>query len=361
MNFAIRVDASNSIGTGHVVRCLALAIKLKAYKVNIVFICKLLKGNLIKTIHERGFPVFELDEKTNGPDFYWEQDALQCINIFQNAKIDCLIVDHYSLDFRWEKLIKSISRNIVVIDDLADRKHTCDMLVDQNWFGEKTETRYISLLPAICKYYLGPKYALLGPDYEKPEINQNIRDGAIKSILVFLGGSDPDNQTSKVLNALSHPSFSHIHVDVVLGINHKFVANINSLALIRKRTKIFQNIPSLAPLMNTADLMISGGGVITWEKMCIGLPSIVISIANNQIEMNKSLMEAGYINYIGHYLDVTEENIILKLQQLLSKKELLKKQSKIGKRLVDGLGINRISRNILDLVKNNVPTVDNRI
>lgn len=367
MQIAFRTDASLLIGSGHVMRCLTLADALRARGAQCHFISRAHPGHLLELIRQRGHTVTALQvgqfslktEHDSAPQLAhaswlgcdWQTDAHETLAILAELQSDWLVVDHYALDQRWELALRPYYKKLMIIDDLADRPHRCDLLLDQNWFDDKTTTRYTHLVPPNCQCFLGPEYAILRPEYAQLRATLPPRDGTVRRVLVFLGGSDPSNQTAKVLNALSQPGLSHLQVDVVLGQNNPNAHGIASQAAARTGTTLHKGLPTLAPLMASADLMISAGGSTTWERMCLGLPAIVISIADNQTSTNLALMNAGYIEFLGEMDKVTVNTITESVQCCLVNPDALKAQSRLGQQLVAGDGAATISQQLLSLVE----------
>ena len=375
MKIAFRTDASLQMGSGHVMRCLTLADALKAQGAQCHFISRAHPGNLHGTIEQRGYKVNSLVArvqqaqaaiKTIAPTAHatqphqrpepahsawlgstWQADVTDTATVLASLQPDWLVVDHYALDERWEVALQPHYKKIMVIDDLADRAHLCNVLLDQNWFGDITPTRYRNLVPPHCKCYLGPEYALLKPEYAQLRATMPPRDGTVRRVLLFLGGSDPSNQTAKVLAALMQPSFAHLQVDLVLGQNHPDAEGIAAQAATRPGTSLYQGLPTLAPLMVRADLMISAGGSTTWERMCLGLPAIVISVAANQTPTNLALMNAGYIYFLGNMNDVSASIIAEAMTRCLENPAVLKAQSCLCQNLVTGDGVQIICQQLL--------------
>jgi spore coat polysaccharide biosynthesis predicted glycosyltransferase SpsG/RimJ/RimL family protein N-acetyltransferase len=229
----------------------------------------------------------------------------------------------------------------MVIDDLASRRHDCDVLLDQNFSAEGNE-RYKDLVPGSCKLLTGPRYALLRPEYADYRKCLRARDGRVTRVLVFMGGSDPDNLTGMALKALSAPEIEHLNVDVVVGPSNPHANEIASLAKLAPNTTVHCPRPHLADLMASADLAIGAGGATTWERMCLGLPAVVISIANNQRPACGELQEAGLVRYIGHASDVCAELLTAALLELKDKTEKVRVMSESGMAAVDGMGTNRL-------------------
>jgi UDP-2,4-diacetamido-2,4,6-trideoxy-beta-L-altropyranose hydrolase len=349
-----RADASLDMGTGHVMRCLTLADALREKGAICHFICREHKGNFIANIRSKGFAthILPVSQEAHISDInclahsHWLgssqiEDAQQCSVILKELNVKWVIVDHYALDENWECNLETYCKKLMVIDDLADRKHCCDLLLDQNWFGSSTGNRYEALTQEDTTLLLGPKYALLKPEYEHLRKKMPLRDGIIRRVLVFLGGSDPSNETEKVLEALL--DFDFLYVDVVVGANHPDPVGIAEIVEAQNLTSFYMNIPHLADLMACADLMIGAGGSTTWERMCLGLPSIVISVADNQTPTNITLMDEGYINFIGEMADVSSNNIKKSISDALDSQSKLQRQSILMKQFVDGAGVKHVS------------------
>ncbi len=356
---AIRVDASFEMGTGHVMRCLTLSDTMRARGVRCQFISRAHSGNLIELMRQRGYEVtvlpvepekYQLAEVAEDPlpvhanwlGCRWERDAEQTLDAVRAIEPDLLVVDHYAIDIRWENVLRPHVGRMMIVDDLADRSHGCDFLLDQNWFGEDMSHRYQGLIPDHCVTMLGPQYALLKPDYAIVRALMPPRDGAIGRVLVFIGGSDPTNETGKVIDALAKSELAHLFVDVVIGVNHLDLRGINHKAAARPATRVHSGLPSLAGWMARADLMISGGGSTSWERMCLGLPAIVISIAANQTATNTAMQAAGYIDFLGESAQVSAEMIVDAIGRCLQEPERLRQMSRRCQDLVPGTGAERV-------------------
>ncbi len=355
MNIVFRADASRIMGTGHVVRCLTLAEALRARGASCLFVSRNHPGNMLSHIQANGFEVLSLPESpgavvlpvvaqpvpahANWLGVDWETDAGQTLDAISGMAVDWLVVDHYAIDARWERRLRPASKRLVVIDDLADRSHECDLLLDQNWFGEQTQDRYRSLVPASCRCMLGPGYALLRPEYAKLRVLMPPRDGIVRRVLVFMGGSDPHNQTGDVLDALMQLGLDQLVVDVVIGVNHPDPQDIARKVAARPASNLFSGLPSLAGLMARADLMIGGGGSTTWERMCLGLPAVVISIADNQTPTNFALTKAGYIDFLGKGDQVTVDMIAAAVRAKLADVGRMQLMSRLSQELVQGAGL----------------------
>ncbi len=319
-------------------RCLTLADALRSEKTAIHFISRKEPGDAIGIIQARGYAVYTLPPHAQAVEVSPEEDAKECLPLLDHLKPDWLIVDHYRLDKTWQQPLRRQCRQLMVIDDLANRVHDCDLLLDQNWFAADTDCRYANLVPSHCTQLLGPGYAMLQPEFSALRKLLPERDGDIRRILISMGGSDPTNETVKILQALMAPHLRHLAVDVVCGQNHPDMASVESAALERGATRVYSQLPSLAGLMLRADFMIGAGGATTWERFCLGLPALVISTADNQYRPSLRLAEAGYIYFAGQDNEVTAKSLQRQITQIIHNTESCRLQSRAGQRLVSGAG-----------------------
>lgn len=354
----IRCDASQTIGSGHVMRCRTLARVLQSRGAVVTFLCRRQVGDLIALL-EQEFPVLSLPELPLldfeglvGRDLYraWlgcsqEQDATDCLYALASVSqvgADWIVVDHYGLDATWERLLleghsAKSSPKLLVIDDLADRHHQADLLLDQNFFGDATDHRYQGLLNSQCRQLLGTHYALLGPEYAQlhPLVPER---SAVQRVLVFFGGVDSENLTGRTLEALMDPSLAHLAVDVVVGRQSLHRQAVADLVAQRQCTTLHGPLPSLAGLIARADLAIGAGGATTWERACLKLPSLVVATADNQIPFAEALHKAGHLQLLGDATTVSVDQIRSALLDFFANPFL----HAAGGDLTDGWGASRL-------------------
>ena len=368
MKVFFRTDASLEIGTGHVMRCLTLAEALRDQGAICCFVCRNLTGNLIELIRIHGFEVVilpELDfsqanliqkritnEKVlNHADWLgsdWQADAKQTKSALLGTVADWLIVDHYSLDVRWETVLKSHTKKIMVIDDLADRSHDCDLLLDQN-LG-RTLQDYMDLAPPNCKFLIGPRYALLRPEFSKMrEYSLDRRvSPQLKNLLITMGGVDKDNATGQVLSALGGCFLpADCQITVVMGLHSPWLTHVRKQAgLMPWRTEVMVNIRNMAMIMADSDLAIGAAGSTSWERCCLGLPTLLLILADNQIEGAKALDNFGSCLLLGHTRDIAIHFSRI-LQSVRHKDKLLNMQNAC-KDVTDGNGTSYVIRHIVE-------------
>lgn len=349
-------------------RCRSLARALKVRDVNSIFLCRDLDGNLIDQISKE-FRVLSLKKyKTNETqsDLFdysrWlgcaqEVDVKETISKLNANKIQNIIgivIDHYSIDFRWEEIFKKNFFNnnseddlkLIVIDDLFNRKHYCDILIDQTFTSYIPIDNYSNLVKSSCLKLLGPSYCILDETYKKSKEIYPIRKN-IKRILVYFGASDLENNSLKIAKLVTNKKYSSYNFDFVISKKHNTFNEIESIIKNHKRIKIHGTLESLAPLIGNSDLSIGAGGTTTWERLILGLPSLVIPVAKNQIYLINSLKNIGL-------LKVKEKDNELSIWLFKSINEIkynLEKISIESKVLLDGFGNERICNAILKTSK----------
>lgn len=364
MYVVFRVDASLEIGSGHVMRCLTLADALRQRGATCVFVSRSHPGHLNAVIHQRGFDVLALPVDSNsgspavasphsapihadwlGSD--WLTDAAQTLEAIGGVTADWLVVDHYALDRRWEQRLRERCRRIMVIDDLADRVHDCDLLLDQN-LGRNARD-YDGLVPEHCARLIGPRYALLRPEFAA------LRDGslqrrqqpALRRLLITMGGVDQANATGAVLNALAQSSLpSDCFITVVMGAQSPWVEEVRRMAgALPWKTEVLVNVANMAELMAGADLAIGAAGSTAWERCCLGLPSVVVVLAENQRAIAAALRAACAAVVVTDppYGPQVREA----LAQLLHDPRRFAAMSRTAADLVDGGGAARVTDQLL--------------
>lgn len=351
MNIAFRVDASSEIGTGHFMRCLTLADALKQRGVNTRFVSRHMPEHLRDMLNAKGHEFWPLNgipsEETPDDSSYahWlgvsqAQDATDTGHALSDQTWDWLVVDHYALDVRWETALRNTAKKILVIDDIADRQHNCDVLLDQNFYADMS-TRYIGKVPPHCQLLIGPRYALLREEFRRAREQVKPRIGPVKRVLVFFGGVDADDYTSHAIETLAGMGSHDWHVDVVIGAQHPYREQIET-ACAEHAFACHVQTSRMAKLMATADLAIGAGGSACWERCCLGLPALIVSLADNQIEIVKGLDLFGACRYIGSLETASMPVMRSAIIDLLNHQDHLGALSEKSYSLVDGLGVDRL-------------------
>ncbi|HUE91256.1 UDP-2,4-diacetamido-2,4,6-trideoxy-beta-L-altropyranose hydrolase [Pseudomonas sp.] len=306
-----RVDASLLIGSGHVMRCLTLATVLREQGLDCRFICREHAGNLIEAIREQGFVVELLSvQVVSVPPVHpthvaWlgatqVEDAAICAVLLQAQRVDLLVVDHYALDYQWEAIMRPYCQCLLVIDDLADREHDCDVLLDQNLGRQAAD--YAALVPPHCRMFIGTAYALLRPEFSQwraASLQRRI-SVPLRRLLISMGGADKDNVTSQILRALQGCALpAGCNIEVILGSQSPWLEAVRTEAqLLPWVIEVVQGVNDMAERMSAADLAIGAAGSTSWERCCLGLPALLLVIAANQYPAARALEAYGAVSLL---------------------------------------------------------------
>lgn len=354
MKVLIRADASDEIGTGHVMRCLSLAAALTEKGANVAFVCRDLQGNIIRRITQSGFPVHRIARRPTNPSGTFDVDGAEDVVLTaefcrdSNFSPDWIIVDHYALDRSWETPMRRFGR-VMAIDDTADRQHDCDVLLDQN-FHVNGHMRYRRLVPEDCVFCVGPQYALIRPEFVAAREHLRVRDGVVRRILICFGGTDAKNVTERTLNALSALGRSYLKVVVVLGETAVFRDRVRDICASQPHYEFHSPAADMSALMAEADLAIGAGGSTTWERCCLALPSVIVATAPNQQPAAEALAGAGRALYLGPSEAVGTEALRTTIGALLHLPTWVAFLSQACGELTDGYGCRRVIDTMMALI-----------
>jgi UDP-2,4-diacetamido-2,4,6-trideoxy-beta-L-altropyranose hydrolase len=335
MNVIFRVDSSTQMGIGHLMRCLTLADELQNKNHKITFICRELQGSMVNLIKHKLIRLLENDD-FRSDDLYLdllgatqEQDAEQVIRVMPE-NTDLLIVDNYALDEFWHKKLRQYTDKIMVIDDLADKQFDCDILLNQNLGSQ--EKGYRGKVLNDCELLLGCDYALLRPEFKElraQALEKRINTKKIKNILISMGGSDIKNITYDVLQQLD----SNFDIVVVLGSVSPHNVMIKNYAK-DKNIEVIVNADNVAELMLEADLAIGAGGSTSWERCCLGLPTLLYVLADNQKVVAENLEYSGAV--------IIVEDLKNNLQTVVNDFTMWQDMSNKGRDVCNGLGVKMV-------------------
>lgn len=308
----IRADSGRNIGSGHVIRSLTIARLLAIRGMRVVYAIRDDGGTLIARIKSEGHDVLAVPGDAppgsvfDGP---WNAEVQRLDAEYVIARSPsgyaAVIVDHYGLDARWERAVRAVSPQLIALDDLANRSHDVDVLVDQNWYGPGTESRYDELVPDHCIQLLGPRYAPLQAEYAVARTSRAPLNEPPQRILVSFGGADPTGETVKVVAALCASEFGGVAVDVVLGSRLLLSDQLAAMVEDRPGTTLHIGLPTLAGLLATADLAIGASGSGTWERACLGVPALVTTTSAAHSGVTAALADAGMTIWAGLGGDVS--------------------------------------------------------
>ncbi|WP_415056503.1 UDP-2,4-diacetamido-2,4,6-trideoxy-beta-L-altropyranose hydrolase [Halopseudomonas sp.] len=347
---AFRVDASLEMGIGHLMRCLTLADALQESGYECHFICREHPGHLIDYVRQQGHKVYPLAYAPLAPcvgglaHTSWlgatqEQDAMLCVELLSGIQPQWLVVDHYALDARWESALESCYQHLLVIDDLADRSHLCDVLLDQT-LG-RAPLDYHKWIPEDCMLLCGANYALLRPEFAEARQHslQRRASAPFHHLLVSMGGVDKDNATGQILTALKCAQLpADLAITVVMGQTAPWIDMVREQAAgMPVSTTVRSNVSNMAQLMADSDLAIGAAGATSWERCCLGLPAIMVVLADNQHLVAESLEAVHAVKVIECLQDIPWTLPAL-LSGLLKPADQLHAMSKAAARVTDGTG-----------------------
>lgn len=331
-NIVFRADGGASIGYGHLMRCLTLAAEFSARGHVVRFLSRSLPGAPLDLITRHGFALCQLPAITDP-----EHDAVLCTAELEKQPAALLIVDSYALDAVWERRVRGHVSCLAAIDDIADRRHDCDVLIDQN-LHQDPAARYVGLVAPGTLTLLGPRFALLRPEFARAREVTAPRRGRIDRIVVFYTGGDDKGETMKALTALAQWR-ADIEVDVVVGAAHPGRAEISAFCS-QRGWHYHCQIDYMARLLAAADLVLGAGGSASWERCAVGAPALVSVMADNQREATAALEAYGAIRSLG-WADALTSDDYLSALSTLDPAGLSQMSSKAWE-LADGAGAGRV-------------------
>ena len=339
MKIAFRVDGSTTMGFGHIMRCLALVKQLKQEH-DVYILSSALPLNVTAQIDAAGATLISvnienvdfgaIDDADNEQlEAMQKLHAKDCLADF-NEQLDLLFVDHYQLSAPFCYIMRSKINTIVVIDDLANRVHNCDVLIDTNFYHDY-QTRYNGLIPSHCHTLLGPTYAFLRSEFFC--IDNRIR--ANNHFLVCFGGSDPINLTERVVDILTTLKSSPFTADIIVGPGYK---HINSLRLKIQSlvgVNLHQNCTYMSSLMQGASFMLGAGGSMHWERAKSGVAGLIITLADNQIETTRALHDSDCCLWLGGENELADDRICKAIEKALHSPDQMRYLASNAAKLVE--------------------------
>ncbi len=338
----IRTDAGEKIGNGHVMRCMALAQTWKDAGGEVLFIMASGYKACRSTIESEGIEILHLSTLPGS-----RNDVLQTVDIAKTNSAEWIVVDGYHFTSDYQKSIKNNGIKSLFIDDCgsADVYHG-DIILNQNLHADKS--LYVNKAPET-RLLLGSAYVLLRKEFTSLQNRHKKISAKSYKIIVTMGGSDPQNITLRVIQALIKIN-APLDVKIIVGSSNPHMDIIqHSIRSAPFSMYIQQNAKNMADLMAWADLAISAGGSTLWEMAFMGLPAITISTAENQRNVAQKLHDMGTVSYIGWYDNLTELKISKEIKRLIYSRKNRAKMSVLGKKIIDGKGVEKVIREITSL------------
>lgn len=355
MRLAVRVDGSVQIGTGHITRCLSLALALRAQGAEVEFIVRDLGSDAGAPLRAAGFPVQLLPPPSglplpgDGPAHAaWagvsaEQDASQTLQCLAGRPPAWLLIDHYAFDAKWHRQVADgLHCRLAAIDDLGDRNLAVDLLIDHNHAADH-HVKYAARLGAGTQILGGPQYALLAPEYlDAPRCKVGDR---VDSIGIFMGGVDTGRYSERALEALELLGYSGA-VEVVSTRANPHLDALRDRLARHRQARLTLNQPGLSAFFARHDLQIGASGGATWERCCIGAPTLAIVVADNQRLVVDPLRRLGVVMALDQ-VPPSAGDISRGVKTMMDNPALRRSLSACSRLLVDGRGASRVATRLL--------------
>lgn len=360
-----RTDASTQIGSGHVKRCQSLGAALVRRGMDVVFVSRASDVPLSGMFDYQPFTLIELppaDRAKGAPagrtleahapahahwlSTDWQTDAQATLACLKGRPVAAVVVDHYALDAHWHRSVgQSLRCRMVAIDDLADRALAVDLIIDHN-HAEDHRLKYQAVNPTGAPVLGGPRHALLAEGFENAA--RNAAADPVRSIGVFMGGIDRLHLSAAALHGLRDTAQFAGEVEIVTTSGNPNLDALRAVATADGRTQMTVDAPDLASFFGRHELHIGAGGGATWERCCLGAPSIAVVVAENQRQV---LLPLARLNV----LDLVEQEAPDAAQMgahalaLIHQPHKRKALSANAMQLVDGQGCRRIADHFLNL------------
>ncbi len=346
---AFRTDGSETLGGGHVVRCVALARQLRSAGASVLFVCRAHRGHFGEFIRAEGFDVAMLPAPTSGERLGLgvavTNDAQQTRRALQAWRPDWLVVDHYEIDAQWERLLLAVGTRLVVIDDLADRAHEADILIDPGF--QPVPGRYAALCPSQCRMLLGPRFALLRPEFAEATASRPETEGMVRRIVASAGATDPHGMLEKVIAAWIGLGETRPTLDLLVGSTSPNLQRLQQLCSALPGATLHVQSDRLVQLMARADLMVVAGGGMNWERCCLALPAIIVCTAGNQTNNVAALTRRRTAIAAGDVAALQPERLRRLLARLIAHPASIRRMAARSRSVVDGRGALRCAATML--------------
>ncbi|MGY3119659.1 UDP-2,4-diacetamido-2,4,6-trideoxy-beta-L-altropyranose hydrolase [Bradyrhizobium sp. S3.14.4] len=342
MLIVLRADADFATGGGHVMRCLTLAAEMQRRGADVLFVCSAETVNTVPALTRSGILWLEADQH--------DWNTALADGKFAEMRIDLVVVDSYRLGETFECSLRLLGCPILVIDDAPGRPHDCDLLVDMT-LGRSAD-EYAGLVPQHCRVLAGASYTLLRNEFGElraASLDRRCESHEPKSIYVSLGLTDVGGQTADIARSLANAG-TYSRIIVVIGPTASSLDEVVALGEESTRVQVHVNPPEIAELMANADIAIGTPGTSSWERCCLGLPSIQLVVADNQRENARALEQAGAARIIPPGCDVPD-TIARILAELARQPDELARMSRQAAKVCDGAGAQRVGEAIDALVQ----------
>lgn len=363
MKMLFRVDASSQMGYGHLSRCMALADALGQFDIRSLFVLRERSRPAAERVLAKGHQAVVLTPPATAgeqvpnrwSDASWEVDARQTCKAVDGEPIVGVVVDQYGLDHRWERWVgHRTNAPIAVIDGVAGRRHCCELLVDPTYPADLVARRWRRLVPSHTRLLVGPRFALLRPEFGEQRRAMEDRSPTIRNILIAFGGGDAGGATELAVDAVASVESTAIDATVVAGAAAPNIESLRRRCAQRHNVTLHVDTDQMARLMSMADLGIGAGGTMMWERAYLRLPSITVAIASHQAEIAKRVAHSGAVEYLGRVDDLATPTLAKSIARLIANPDAVSKMIEATETLFDDVrqvGTLRVAEQLVEIAE----------
>jgi|HubBroStandDraft_6_1064221.scaffolds.fasta_scaffold157942_1 UDP-2,4-diacetamido-2,4,6-trideoxy-beta-L-altropyranose hydrolase len=332
----IRADASIAVGTGHVMRCLALAQEWRHKGGSAVFAMSQVTPAVKELLQRESVGVVQVTAELGSAD-----DAREAVAFARENEAFWVVVDGYSFGAEYQEALKVAGLKVLFIDDNGHAApYSADLVLNQNAYADE------ALYPrrdASTRLLLGPRFALLRHEFVEWRGWEREIPTVARRVLVTMGGSDPDNLTQKVVEAILPEG--DFEITIIAGGSNPHLAELRQLVSNSGHAlRLLENASNMPELMANADVAVAGAGTTTWEMCFLGLPALLIVLADNQQGVADELRKQGIVVHLGRGSDLARSILATQLRSLAGSPAVRREMSQHGRALVDGRGAERVVR-----------------
>ncbi len=331
----IRADGSADKGIGHIMRCIAIAQEFRDRGIKPIFIIKKNKS-VSNLLSEHDIEYIDI----KSIDIYSEIEEVE--KILKTIKFDYFLTDSYWLNNEYLERLKRLSKILISIDDNSLYQYPSDIIINSNIYAKDLNYKFKN---NNCITLLGTKYSMLRKEFQN--INPIKIKSKVKRILVTMGGTDINNFTPIVLDSLSEIE-DNVTIDVVVGSLFKCSEKLIDMARENKNINLIFNPTNMKEVMEKCDLAISASGTTAYELGVLGIPTILISQIDNQINIANKASDLGMMINLGKYDEIDSLEIYKIVKKLINDVDMRKRMNEIAISIIDSNGVRNIVNEIIN-------------
>lgn len=333
----IRADATAAIGTGHVMRCLALAQAWQDAGGRAVFVMAEATPSVEERLRSEGVDVVRLSDPAGT-----EGDSLQTARLAVTHGAEWVVVDGYHFGAEYQLALKKAGCKVLFVDDNGHAAHySADLVMNQNAYANEDLYRNRE---SETELLLGLQYAMLRREFRRWREQRRDDPEVGSKVLVTLGGSDAANLTVRVIQALEQLELATIEATIVAGGSNPHTRELEmAVSKSKVRLRLLRNVTSMPELMAWADVAVSAAGTTMLELAFIGVPTILVTVADNQRSNARACEKLGLAQDLGDLAHVSAVQLAAAVRELIVEPQRRLRMTRNGRAIVDGLGAERVA------------------